>query len=661
MDIIQELKSKNLLDYIEGQIGDKASHAGSGTYRFKHCPICGKGDHFNVNVNKNLWNTFNNCGGGSIIDFYMSYFGADKQTAIRELCKDFNINFETKGAKDMNKENIKTEVKQVPEQSAKTTKEIDLTSVINNYYTTKENDYTYFLSRLFINDNQEGNFNSLVTKYKFLVDDPKKIFKNNLDLIPGLNNISSYEFIIPVWENNKVVNCILRRNDQKSKDNNKTLNLKSLPLKMLNIEYLENNEKFIFITEGIFDCFSFEMLGKKSICLNSVNMSNKFIELVKQNIETCKNTRFIIALDNDEKGIETSNKIIEELKSLNIENFFLTVPQRYKDINEYYLNDLEGLKDNVNNLFIENEYSYIDTYLKNIDENKNRPIIKTGFDKLDEKLNGGLYPGLYTIGAISSLGKTALTLQIADNIAEMNNNVLFFSLEMPKDELISRSISRHMYLIDSDKARYAGTNNVMYGKTDNCKDIFVNAVELYKENISKHLKIIEGNFDMNIMGIISKVESYINLTKSKPVVFIDYLQIIKPSLEKAYSEKQGVDDVVVKLKMMSRNFKIPVFVISSFNRENYNTSVNFSCFKESGGIEYTSDFVLGLQLSALDDNELLDNKKKLQEYLHKAKDKNPREITLVILKNRNGKSFTKQKFNFYAKNNLFVEGDMLCL
>ena len=358
MDIIQELKNKNLLDYIEGQIGDKASHAGSGTYRFKHCPICGKGDHFNINTDKNLWNTFNNCGGGSIIDFYMSYFGADKQTAIRELCKDFNINFETKGAENMNKENIKTEVKQVSEQSAKTTKEIDLTSIINNYYTTKQNNYMYFVERLLKNYEYDeklitDNFNRLVSTNKFLVGDPKEIFKNNLNLVPGLNNIDSYEYIIPVWENGKVVNCILRRNDKKSTEHNKTMNLKGSKVRFFNTDYLKQPGSFIFITEGVFDCLSIECLGYQSISLNSVNMVQKLIDLIRSYaVDTVKNekgeivketpnnyfkdTKFILALDNDKNGQSATRKLSEGLTNINIDNFSLTVESKYKDINEYY-------------------------------------------------------------------------------------------------------------------------------------------------------------------------------------------------------------------------------------------------------------------------------------------------------------------------------------
>ena len=52
-----------------------------------------------------------------------------------------------------------------------------------------------------------------------------------------------------------------------------------------------------------------------------------------------------------------------------------------------------------------------------IKESTRDPAASTGFDILDRNLDGGLYPGLYILGALSSLGKTTLALQLADNLA----------------------------------------------------------------------------------------------------------------------------------------------------------------------------------------------------------------------------------------------------
>src|SRR5699024_2312646 len=65
------------------------------------------------------------------------------------------------------------------------------------------------------------------------------------------------------------------------------------------------------------------------------------------------------------------------------------------------------------------------------------PEIPTGFDKLDKELDGGLYEGLYFMGAISSLGKTTFMLQVADEIAKQGQDVLIFTLEMSRHEIRS--------------------------------------------------------------------------------------------------------------------------------------------------------------------------------------------------------------------------------
>lgn len=432
MDNIQELKRKDLLSYIENVTGKKAINAGKGTSKFKVCPICGKGDHFTINTSKNYYNGWDNiCGKGTIIDFYMNYHNKDNKTAIKELCKQFNLEGDNVGS--IITREIKREIKPILTPT-KAYKEIDLTSIINSYYNNNSLDIKYFAQRLIVDLNTE-NFDRIISDGLMMSTNPKDLFKNNLDLLPNLSNINSYEYIIPVRESGKVVNCILRRNDAKSKDNAKTLNLKGLEVKLFNADYLKHSEKLIFITEGIFDCLSIECLGYKSICLNSINMASKLIDLIKININTCKDTKFILALDNDDKGEKATNKIIEQLKELGINNYRLSFNRKYKDINDYYVADYEGLQSDIDNLFSPpNVFKYMNKFRQNVIRNKHTPVIDAGFEELNKKLNGGVYPGLYAIGAISSLGKTALSLQIADNISKIGQHVLFFSLEMPTDE-----------------------------------------------------------------------------------------------------------------------------------------------------------------------------------------------------------------------------------
>lgn len=102
----------------------------------------------------------------------------------------------------------------------------------------------------------------------------------------------------------------------------------------------------------------------------------------------------------------------------------------------------------------------------------------------------------------------------------------------------------------------------------------------------------------------------------------------------------------MELKRISRDFKTPVIVISSFNRQNYNSEVSFSSFKESGGLEYGADNLLGLQFAGVGADKYNDTKAKSGKIYH---------IELVILKQRNGEVGKKIKFDFYPNCNYFVE------
>mgnify|MGYP000479522315 CR=1 FL=1 len=78
----------------------------------------------------------------------------------------------------------------------------------------------------------------------------------------------------------------------------------------------------------------------------------------------------------------------------------------------------------------------LNTYIQN---QAKTPRLSTGFSSLDQALDGGLYDGLYVLGAVSSLGKTAFCMQIADALARQSQDVLIFSLEMTAFELMARS------------------------------------------------------------------------------------------------------------------------------------------------------------------------------------------------------------------------------
>lgn len=294
--------------------------------------------------------------------------------------------------------------------------------------------------------------------------------------------------------------------------------------------------------------------------------------------------------------------------------------------------------------------NYLDKFLMEINKSKDAPIISTGFKGLDSVLGGGLFPGLYTIGAISSLGKTTLTLQIADSIASSGDDVLYFSLEMSKNEIVRKSLSREMFLLESSKA--VTSRDIYMGKYDN--NIFNKALNQYRD-ISKNIAVIEGGFELGVQEIKDKVKENIKLRGKKPIVIVDYFQILKPFHNKM-SDKQANDYNISELKKISREFDIPVIAISSLNRMNYTSAIGFESFKETGAIEYSSDVVIGLQLKGIDEISGLKTETEKRNRINDLKMKYPREIELVTLKQRDGVAFGKQDFRYFSKYNCFIEG-----
>jgi replicative DNA helicase len=291
-----------------------------------------------------------------------------------------------------------------------------------------------------------------------------------------------------------------------------------------------------------------------------------------------------------------------------------------------------------------------------IDKYRNYKSINTGFSQLDLYLEG-LTPGLYLLGAESSLGKTTFVLQFVDYMALSGHSILFFSLEMSRFELICRSLSRIAFTENKEKA----TQKHIQYNTD--PETTAQALAYYKENIAPNIEIVEGDFKLTVNGengIKEIINSYIKITGKTPFVVIDYLQVLQPNDPRNLT-KEAIDKNLTELKRMSRDLFTPVFVISSLNRANYSRPIDYQAFKESGSIEYTADVLLGLQYSIV--NELSQDKGSEQRNkatIKKEKNKKIRDIQLVCLKNRAGKQAFDIKYEYIPKYNYFIEQSTNC-
>lgn len=435
-------------------------------------------------------------------------------------------------------------------------------------------------------------------------------------------------------------------------------------------------DKPIFIVEGEIDALSYAEIGENAISLGGVANFRKIADKVKfykENYGTDFKSYFLIALDNDDAGRQAAEKLKKDLEKHNLKGYILNeIYGKYKDANEFlqankeeFIKAVKGAKEmtestirenseQIKNEYIENSNkNYLQHFINGIGQAANTEYTETGFKKLDEILDGGLYEGLYFVGAVSSLGKTTLIIQMADQIAKAGTDVLIFSLEMSRNEIIAKSISREtmLYCLDSgDPINYAKTTRGITtarrwkNYCEEEKKVIFESMENYGK-YAENIYIFEGVGDIGVKEIKETIEKHIEITGKRPIVIIDYIQILAP-IDIRATDKQNVDKIVLELKRISRDLKLTVLGISSVNRSKYNEKISMEAFKESGSIEYGSDVLIGLQFKGAGESNF---------DTMAAKRKDPREIELVILKSRNGATGNKINMEFYPLFNYFKE------
>lgn len=438
-----------------------------------------------------------------------------------------------------------------------------------------------------------------------------------------------------------------------------------------NVERLRDARTPIFIVEGEFDALSVIDVNGVAIALGSTSNENLFL---KQVAKYPPEQPIVLALDHDPSGKQASQKLKVALEAQGVAVMEYPQLAGVKDPNEGLQKDRDAFslwvregerlaqeqqaaaKADARSEYDKLSAGYsLPSFLGDLDA-IDTEYIPSGFLALDSVLEGGLYAGLYVIGAISSLGKTTYVTQIADQVARNGNSVLFFSIEMDRSEIIAKSLCREsaLYLRDTGgepseglTIRQITSRQYRNFYTETQRQLLGNAVERYGK-YAGNIYIKEGLRGIGVEQIREGVKQHIAVTGARPLVIVDYLQILTPNEEGRYTDKQIIDKAVLELKCISRDFKVPVIAVSSFNRTAYSNSVTMEAFKESGAIEYSSDVLLGLQLEGVGDKDF---------NVDKAKGQSTRKIELVILKNRNGRTGGKIKYQYLPAHHVLEEQD----
>ena len=209
--------------------------------------------------------------------------------------------------------------------------------------------------------------------------------------------------------------------------------------------------------------------------------------------------------------------------------------------------------------------------------------VPTGFIDLDTK-TAGLQPSdLILLAARPSMGKTALALNIAENVAfKENRSMVIFSLEMSKEQLINRMFSLESG-IEAEKLRTGTLKD----------DEWIQLMEAASV-IGKSKLLIDDTPSISIGELRSKCRKFKLEHEDMSMIMIDYLQLMSGS-GRSESRQLEIAEISRSLKALARELKVPVVALSQLSREvekRENKRPMMSDLRDSGAIEQDADVVM---------------------------------------------------------------------
>ncbi len=255
-----------------------------------------------------------------------------------------------------------------------------------------------------------------------------------------------------------------------------------------------------------------------------------------------------------------------------------------------------------------------------------RNSISTWYPSFDNKMSGFKRGDLIVLAARPSMGKSAMALNFAQNVAEKWRNVAVFSLEMSKEQLTDRLIAAAM-AVDSWK--------LQKGKLS--EDEFTRMGDALEKLSRSKIYIDDSPAGAGLVEIKSKARR-LKMESGLDLVIIDYLQLM--SAGNSMNRVQEISDISRGLKALARELDVPVIALSQLSRAveaRPDKRPMMSDLRESGAIEQDADIVLMIYRD--------DYYNELSEFVG---------ITNVFIrKNRNGPTgqvdlkFEKQHQKFY--------------
>ena len=262
--------------------------------------------------------------------------------------------------------------------------------------------------------------------------------------------------------------------------------------------------------------------------------------------------------------------------------------------------------------------------------------ISSGFYELDSMTQGFQKSDLIIVAGRPSMGKTALSLNIASNIIKTSKlPVLFFSLEMSKEQIMYRLL-----------AMETNINQMRLKSGKLSQNDWLKLNKMIKI-LAKFPLFIDDTFNLSINDIRTKIKTIIFEQNQIGIIIIDYIQLMQNPKLRIENRVQELSQITRSLKTLAREFNVPIIGLSQLSRNVENRIDKkpiLSDLRESGSIEQDADLVLMLH----------QNKSNNPQQINFPENKQVKQIIeLIIAKHRNGPTgsiqlkFDEQQTKFY--------------
>ena len=262
------------------------------------------------------------------------------------------------------------------------------------------------------------------------------------------------------------------------------------------------------------------------------------------------------------------NESVAKIKDA--ENIDIDIEKVIKELNK--IEDREIKEESLKEQIIDT----LDMIEKNM-KNKNDYSLYTGMLDLDQLTCGLHNEELTIIGARPGMGKTTFALQIADYIAKKKIPVMFISLEMSEEQIITKLIAKDTR-INSTKMRLGTLNDQ-------------EAVKVYEAGAELEERPLYITSNLRTIQQIEVEARKMKNKKNIGLIIIDYIQLIKSS-QKFNLREQEVADITRTLKLLTLELKIPIIGLCQLNRNATRQEPMLSDLRESGAIEQDADNVI---------------------------------------------------------------------